>query len=76
MRHECKLTTGDPQESSTWRSDVRSAMCATSQLPGRVPLMWMMALHLHVNQKSDYDDDKCIHEVSKSDIFTYRICKQ
>ena len=26
-------------------------MCAASQL-----LMWMMALHLHVNQKSDYDD--------------------
>ena len=23
----------------------------------RDPLMWMMLLHLHVNQKSDYDDD-------------------
>ena len=23
----------------------------------RGPLMWMMPLHLHVNQKSDYDDD-------------------
>ena len=23
------------------------------------PLMWMMPLHLHVNQKSDYDDDDC-----------------
>ena len=33
--HEWKLTTGDPQESSSWRSDVRSAMCAASQLPGR-----------------------------------------
>ena len=22
----------------------------------RGPLMWMMPLHLHVNQKSDYDD--------------------
>ena len=21
------------------------------------PLMWMMPLHLHANQKSDYDDD-------------------
>ena len=31
---ECKLTTVDPQERSTWRSGVRSAMCAASQLPG------------------------------------------
>ena len=23
--------------------------------------MWMMPLHLHVNQKSDYDDDMIIH---------------
>ena len=50
-----KLTTVDPQERSTWRSGVRSAMCAASQLPGKFPLMWMMPLHLHVNQKSDYD---------------------
>ena len=21
------------------------------------PLMWMMPMHLHINQKSDYDDD-------------------
>ena len=34
---------------------MRSAMCAASQLPGTGPLMWMMPLHLHVNQKSDYD---------------------
>ena len=27
----------DPQERSTWRSGVRSAMCAASQLPGRGP---------------------------------------
>ena len=33
---------------------MRSAMRAPSQLPGRGPLMWMMPLHLHVNQKSDY----------------------
>ena len=32
-----------------------SAMHAASQLSGRGPLMWMMPLHLHVNQKSDYD---------------------
>ena len=35
--HEWKLTTFDPQERSTWRSGVRSAMCAASQLPGRGP---------------------------------------
>ena len=55
--HEWKLTTVDPQERSTLRSGVRSAMRAASQLPVRGPLMWMMPLHLHVNQKSDYDDD-------------------
>ena len=58
--------TVDPQERNTWRSGVRSAIraasqlpgsdpCAASQLPGRDPLMWMMPLHLHVNQKSDCD---------------------
>ena len=35
--HEWKLMTVDPQERSTWRSGVRSAMCATSQLPGKGP---------------------------------------
>ena len=34
---EWKLTTADPQERSTWRSGVRSAMLAASQLPGRGP---------------------------------------
>ena len=52
---ERKLTTVDPQERSTCRSGVRSAMRADSQLLERGPLMWMMPLHLHVNQKSDYD---------------------
>ena len=51
---EWKLTTVDPQERSTWRSGVRSAMRAASQLPGKGPLMWMMPLHLQVNKKSDY----------------------
>ena len=32
---EWKLTTVDPQERSTWRSGVRSAMRAASQLPGK-----------------------------------------
>ena len=36
---EWKLTTVDTQESNTWRTGVRSAMCAASQLPGRCPLM-------------------------------------
>ena len=54
---EWKLTTADPQERSTWRSGVRSTMRAVSQLPGRGLLMWMMPLYLHVNKKSDYDDD-------------------
>ena len=31
---EWKLTTVDPQERSTWKSCVRSAMPAASQLPG------------------------------------------
>ena len=34
---EWKLTTVDPQERSTWRSVVRSAMRAASQLPGKGP---------------------------------------
>ena len=46
---EWKLTTVDPQERSTWRSGVRSAMRAASQLPGKGPLTWMMPLH--VNEK-------------------------
>ena len=32
---EWKLSTVDPQERSTWRLGVRSAMCAASQLPGK-----------------------------------------
>ena len=34
---EWKLTTADPKEKSTWRSGVRSAMRAASQLPGKGP---------------------------------------
>ena len=34
---EWKRTAVDHQERTTWRSDVRSAMRAASQLPGRVP---------------------------------------
>ena len=38
-------------------SCVISTKHTTSQFPGRGPLMWMMPLHLHINQKSDSDDD-------------------
>ena len=34
---ELKLKTVDPQERSTWRSGVRSAMRAASQVPGKGP---------------------------------------
>ena len=34
---EWTLTTVDPQERSIWRSGVRSAMRAASQLPGKGP---------------------------------------
>ena len=38
LRAVCSgFRTVDPQERSTWRSGVRSAMCAASQLPGRAP---------------------------------------
>ena len=38
---EWKLMTVDPQERSTWRSGVRSAMHAASHYLERGPLMWM-----------------------------------
>ena len=34
---EWKLTSVDPQKRSTWRSGVRSALRAASQLPGKGP---------------------------------------
>ena len=38
---------------------MRSAMHAASQLPGRGPIvvLWIWPLYLHINQKSDDDDD-------------------
>ena len=36
---------------ATWRSSVRSAMHAASQLPG-----WMLPLYSHVNKKYNDDD--------------------
>ena len=54
---EWKLWAINPHDRHTWRSGVRSAMQAASQLPVRGPLMWMLPLYLHVNKKSDDDDD-------------------
>ena len=34
---EWNLSAIDPHDRYTWRSGVRSAMCAASQLPGRGP---------------------------------------
>ena len=48
---EWKLKTVDPQERSTLRSGMRSAMHAASQLPGRGPTDVDDAL----DQQSDYD---------------------
>ena len=36
-RREWKLSAFDPHDRDTWRSGVRSATCAASQLPGRGP---------------------------------------
>ena len=53
---EWKLSAIRPHDRHTWRSGVRSAMQQASYLE-RGPLMWMLPLYLHVNQKSDDDDD-------------------
>ena len=45
---ERKLSAINPHDRCTWRSGVRSAMRAASQLSGRGPT------DLHVNQKFDY----------------------
>ena len=64
---EWKLSAINPHDSHTWRSGVRSAMCAASQLSGRGvgAVMWMLPLYLHVNQKADYDMiyDQCTYQV-------------
>ena len=60
---EWKLTTVDPQERSTWRSDVRSAMPAASQLPvrGSTDMDDAPSPVLHVNQRSDMMYDMIGH---------------
>ena len=52
---EWKLSAINPHDRNMWRSGVRSAVRATSQLSWRGPLMWILPLYLHINQKSDYD---------------------
>ena len=54
---EWKLSAINPHDRDTWRSGARSAMRAASQLPGRGPTVVDMPLYLHVNQKSDDDDE-------------------
>ena len=54
---EWKLSAINPHDRHTWKSGVRSAMRAASQLSGRGPMVSMLPLYLHVNQKSDYDYD-------------------
>ena len=54
---EWKFLAIDPHDRHTWRSGVRSATRAASQLFEGGPLMWMLPLYLHVTQKSDDDDD-------------------
>ena len=52
---EWKLSAINPQDRHTWRSGVRSAMLAASELSEGGPRVWMLPLYLYVNQKSDYD---------------------
>ena len=79
MENDCcewKLTTVDTQERSAWRSGVRSAMHAANQLPGRGPLMWMMPLHLHVNQRSDYDYTNIFRNPSLLQGTIFKVCRR
>ena len=57
---EWKLSAIDPHDRHTWRSGVRSAMHAAAIYLEGGPLVWMLPLYLHVNQKSDDDDDLAI----------------
>ena len=71
---ECKvwkLSAIDPNDRDTWRSGVRSAMSAASQLPGRGPSVVDIALYLQVNQKYDDDDDEMFSFMYDSDFIFY-----
>ena len=52
---EWKLSAINPHDKHTWRSGVRSAIRAASQLSGRGLTGVDVAPVLHVNKKSDYD---------------------
>ena len=54
---EWKLSAINPHDRHTWRSGVRSAMRAASQLSGRGPTGVDVAPVPDVNQKSNYDYD-------------------
>ena len=47
-RREWKLSAINPHNRDTWRSGMRSAMCAASQLPGRGPTVVDMAPILEI----------------------------
>ena len=54
---EWKMSAIDPHDRHTWRSGMRSALHTTSQLPVRGPTDVDVPLYLHINQKSNDDDE-------------------
>ena len=60
---EWKLTTKTLKKEAPG-DQVRDLLCLqlASYLQGG-PLMRMMPLHLHVNKKSEYDDDDAVHKI-------------
>ena len=74
---EWKLSAINLHDRHTWRSGVRSAMPVASQLSGRGPIGVDLPLYLHVNQKSNCDDDTtcfCSEFRKKSVIFSWKVC--
>ena len=65
---EWRLLAVDPHDRDTWRSSVRTVMCAANQLLGRGPTDVDVALYLHVSRKSgdDNDDDSTDPSISCS----------
>ena len=53
---EWKLSVMNPHDRHTWRSDVRSAMGAASQLPGRVVKMVDRRLNVLLNTINIFQD--------------------
>ena len=54
---EWKLSTIDPHDRHNWRTDVKSACEQQAICLEGGPLMRMLPLYLHVNQKSEDDND-------------------